>query len=99
MGGTVIPPEVFLQTAAQAIQQRGAQRDRPNGERSMERAVGTFNALCGKNLTEREGWIFQVCLKLARAENGAFLADDYVDGAAYIALAGETASRDGGRRG
>ena len=48
-----------------------------------------FNTLTGHKLTPEQGWKFMVCLKLVRSEQGAFRADNFVDGAAYFALAGE----------
>ena len=90
----VIPDTVathMLKQGAKAIQDRAASRDLPDGERSMRRAVDAFNGLVGgdRRLTEREGWLFMVVLKMARATAGRFNPDDYVDGAAYMALAGE----------
>ena len=87
-------PEI-LHSAAECITDRGAQCDQPNGERSMGRAVAAFNALTGHHLSERDGWLFMVALKAARAAtpSGRHNADDYVDGAAYMALAGESAER------
>lgn len=89
----------FLRTAAATIQDRGVQRDTSaegaQQERSMAATVAAFNALEGTSLTERQGWAFMQVLKLARsaasARNGQFNADDFVDGAAYAALAGESA--------
>lgn len=88
----------FLLEAADTIGQRAAERDRAEGERSMRRAVRIFNELragtCVNGsgaLTERDGWLFMACLKLARMQGGKYRRDDYVDGAAYIALAGECA--------
>ena len=80
----------ILATAARCIAQRAATRDLP-AERSMARAVSAFNALAGASLSERDGWLFMVVLKAARATAGSHNADDYVDGAAYFALAGESA--------
>lgn len=84
----------ILQSAADAISQRAAQRDAEQ-ERSMARSVAAFNALTGRDLTENEGWLFMAVLKMARATTpGApYHADDYVDGAAYVALAGESRER------
>lgn len=63
----------------------------------MARAVAAFNGLTGHELTEEQGWAFMAVLKLARAQNGrAVNRDDYVDGAAYIALAGECAGKQQG---
>jgi hypothetical protein len=44
-------------------------------------------------MTDREGWIFMALLKLSRAQGGAHHIDDYLDAAAYIALAGECAEK------
>lgn len=80
----------ILMTAADCIDNRASQRDQPSGERSMARAVATFSALTGHDLSERDGWIFMALLKMARAQGGRHHIDDYVDGAAYLALAGES---------
>lgn len=81
----------FLERGAQHMRDRAAQRDKPNGERSMARAVAAFNAQEGTNLTEEQGWRFMVQLKYSRACAGVFVADDYEDMAAYAGLAGEAA--------
>jgi hypothetical protein len=85
----------FLAQARATIASRKSDRDRAN-ERSMPRIVAAFNALTGNALSERDGWIFMVVLKLARAEVGSGNPDHYVDGAAYFALAGESACGGGG---
>lgn len=82
-------PQILAQ-AAQCIGERAASRDLP-AERSMARTVRAFNALSGHALTEREGWLFMAVLKAARATAGSHNPDDYTDGAAYFALAGESA--------
>ncbi|MEQ8511538.1 MAG: DUF6378 domain-containing protein [Algiphilus sp.] len=82
-------PEI-LQAGIRAMQDRAATRD-SESERSMRRAVDGFNALTGHQLTERDGWQFMEILKIARSRNGGHNPDDYVDGAAYAALAGEAA--------
>lgn len=89
----VSAPEI-LKRGAEHMENRAAQRDEPNGERSMGKTVAAFNALYGKDLTEEQGWMFMVILKQARASCGVFVADDYEDGAAYFALAGEAASAE-----
>lgn len=81
----------FLREAAGLIEQRGAERDQPDGERSMAAAVAAFNALFGHQLTETEGWEFMSLLKKARKAHGAYQADDYHDDVAYCALSAETA--------
>jgi hypothetical protein len=85
----VMAPDL-LKRAGAAMTQRAASRGKKN-ERSMARTVAVFNALTDQNLTEREGWMFMACLKAARAQAG-FNIDDYIDGSAYLALAGECES-------
>lgn len=84
----------ILAMAINCISNRASERDQPDGERSMTKAVSTFNALTGHKLSEREGWVFMVILKLARSQSGRHQIDDYVDGAAYISLAGESAEAE-----
>lgn len=84
-------PDILI-AAADCIGDRAEQRDQRDGERSMCRAVETFNTLTGHALSERDGWVFMTVLKLARAQGGRHVLDDYVDGAAYLALAGESIS-------
>lgn len=84
----------ILKRAAQHMEDRAAQRDQPGGERSMTRTVAAFNALTGHALSERDGWIFMVVLKAARAcTTSTGIADDYEDLAAYAGLAGESAQQ------
>ena len=79
-----------LRESAAVIEQRAALRDKPDGERSMARAVAAFNALTGRQLTELEGWLFMCALKMSRATAGATHVDDWVDLAGYSALAAES---------
>jgi hypothetical protein len=84
----------ILKSAAECIGNRANERDdTKKGERSMAAAVAAFNALYGTNLTEVQGWMFMALLKAARARQGDLNLDDYVDGAAYFALAGEAAAQ------
>ena len=76
------------------LENRASQRDCENGERSMADCVNAFNALFHTELTEQQGWMFMVLLKASRAKAGSFIKDDYEDGAAYFALAGEAASKE-----
>lgn len=87
----------LLREAADVIARRGKLRDNAQGERSMARAVESFNALVGgdKRLTELEGWLFMCCLKMARATAGRNHLDDFTDLAGYAALAGECITREG----
>ena len=80
----------ILQEAKRCIGDRANERDQES-ERSMARTVAAFNAMYNLNLTEEQGWMFMVFLKAARASGGSFKLDDYVDGSAYFALAGESA--------
>lgn len=82
----------ILDMASDAIGDRAASRDLPEGERSMERTVKAFNALMGTELTTLQGWFFMSLLKSARATAGAYNPDDYVDLAGYASLAGEEAA-------
>ena len=80
----------IIYKALEALQDRAACRDKPNGERSMARAVKIFNAMTDADLTETEGWKFMIALKLSRTEQGTFVMDDYIDLAGYAGLAGES---------
>lgn len=70
--------------------------DAPGGERSMAKTVAAFNAIHGLGMTEVQGWQFMELLKIVRSSQGKFKADNFVDGAAYAALAGEAAGAVGG---
>jgi len=84
----------YLCTAAETIEERGKQRDQPNGERSMARAVNAYNALFGDlPMDEVRGWQFMNLLKMARSSGGSYREDDYVDAVSYAALAAEAASK------
>lgn len=87
-----IDAPAILERAAAHIRDRAEHRDQLDGERSMGRTVAAFNALTGHELSERDGWMFMLVLKQARATNTPFgLADDYEDMTAYSALMGECA--------
>jgi hypothetical protein len=81
----------WLQHAGGLIRQRGKDRDRPDGERSMGRAVAMFNIATGHTLTVGDGWLFMRLLKIARGNSAA----DLEDGIAYAAL--EAEERHGGQ--
>lgn len=84
----------ILRKSAQHIEGRAAARDQAEGERSMARTVAAFNALTGHQLSERDGWLFMVQLKMARAcTTPTGIPDDYEDGASYVALAGESVAQ------
>ena len=88
-----IAADAILQNAAAEMQDRAASRDTPEGERSMGRCVKAFNAMFGTELTETQGWQFMELLKMARSVGGEFRLDDFTDGVAYAALAGESEAR------
>ena len=88
-----VTADSILQNAAAEMQDRAASRDTPEGERSMGRCVKAFNAMFGTELTETQGWQFMELLKMARSAGGEFRLDDFTDGVAYAALAGESESR------
>jgi len=81
----------LLTEAAALIADRGKERDKDGGERSMARCVKAFNAMTGNSLSEEQGWLFMVYLKHARMQGGAFKKDDYDDAIAYAALQAECA--------
>lgn len=86
----------ILNEAVQIMAERGKSYDKSGGqaERSMPKIVAMFNALTGHELTPAQGWKFMACLKLARSEQGEHREDNYLDGAAYFAPAGEEAGED-----
>ena len=83
----------ILNEAVAIMAERGKSYDKSGGEaeRSMPKIVAMFNALTGHELTPEQGWKFMCCLKLAGSEQGEYREDNYLDGAAYMALAGEEA--------
>lgn len=88
----------ILSEALSAIEDRS--KDRDNGsERSMDRAVTIFNAATGLGMSESDGWLFMICLKLARHKNGqGHNVDHFVDVAGYAGLLGESVERAVGNR-
>jgi hypothetical protein len=82
----------ILHAVAELLAQRGAQRDSPEGERSMFDTVQIYSKMTGVNLTVKEGWLFMVALKLARMKcnRGPVNHDDYLDAIGYLALCLET---------
>ena len=83
----------ILNEAANCIGNRASERD-TDAERSMAATVRAFNGMFGTELTEEQGWHFMTLLKMSRAKGGEYRRDDYVDGAAYFALAGECREND-----
>lgn len=90
MNENLIDAIAIMESGIEAMRERASSRD-TESERSMKATVAAFNAMYNLNLTEEMGWMFQVFLKASRAKGGEVRTDDYVDGSAYFALAGECA--------
>lgn len=89
-----VTADKVLLGSVREMQDRAETYDAQGGERSMPAAVTAFNAITGHELTPEQGWLFMVVLKAVRSQQGGFRLDNFVDGAAYFALAGEQASED-----
>lgn len=84
----------FLYAGIKHMEDRAAEYDSPEGERSMAATVEAFNAITGCDLNEVEGWLFMGVLKMVRSQQGGpFKADTYEDWSAFGGLAGEAAAR------
>ena len=88
----------ILQAAASHLSDRAATYDKPEGERSMSATVAAFCAVTGVTLSTEQGWLFMALLKAVRSQQGDYKADNYEDGAAYFALAGEDAAVNRGEK-
>ncbi len=64
-------------------------REATAGERSAAKTATAFNAVTGHTLTPGDVYLLLAVLKMVRARQGDFKLDNYEDGAAYFALAGE----------
>jgi len=93
-GSSDASADYYLKQAYHHLKNRATLRDSPEGERSMATCVEAFNAVTGKELTETEGWMFMIQLKLARSRNGKYHEDDYEDIVAYAALMAESAMKE-----
>jgi len=82
----------LLAMAAKTLEQRGEDYDpaKAAGERSMPAVVSIFKELSGKEITEQEGWLFMVALKLARIKTSPAKRDSHVDLIAYVSLYSES---------
>lgn len=85
----------FLQEALDVMAERGKQYDKPDGERSMARAVAAFNAKTGRDLSEVEGWLLLQDLKDVRQFQNKEKPhmDSLLDCVAYAALKAEAMMR------
>ena len=89
----------FLRRAAEIMDERGKQYDKPDGERSMGKCVTAFNAITGRDLTEAEGWLLLQVLKDVRQwQRPGFHKDSAEDGIAYSALKAEAKQSEGNDR-
>lgn len=80
----------LLNRAAEIMKQRADEYDQPTGERSMEKTVAAFNAITGRDLTEREGWEFMLVLKQVRLfQTDRHHQDSAEDAISYAALLAE----------
>lgn len=85
----------YLGKAQALMLERGKQYDKPEGERSMGKAVMAFNAITGRNICESEGWLLLQILKDVRQwQNPAFHADSAEDCVAYAALKAEALEQE-----
>lgn len=68
------------------------------GERSISKTISAFKIITDDGLmnTDERGWLFMALLKMVRAQSGKLRMDSYEDGAAYFALAGESAAVERG---
>lgn len=84
----------FLQAAIDVQKERGAQYDKPSGERSMAATVAAFNCITGFTLEESDGWMLLGLLKLVRQSQNPekYHHDSALDFVAYASLYAEAAS-------
>ena len=80
----------LLMKAADLLAERSKEYDTEEGERSMGKAVASFNAITGRDLTEAEGWLLLQQLKDVRQwQNDGYHADSAEDCISYAALKAE----------
>lgn len=80
----------LLSKAASIMEERGKQYDKPEGERSMGKAVMAFNTITDRDLTEAEGWLLLQVLKDVRLwQRPGYHQDSAEDCIAYAALKAE----------
>jgi len=89
-----VTPSGVLSAASRHMTDRAATYDNLTGERSIQSTVNAFNAITGTALSEEEGWLFMVLLKMVRSQQGNYKLDNYEDGAAYVALMAEAGAKD-----
>lgn len=80
----------LLKRAAEIMEERGKQYDKPEGERSMAQTVDIFNRYHGLGMTEAQGWHFMQILKDVRLfQRPGYHADSAEDCIAYASLKAE----------
>ena len=80
----------LLHRAADLMDERGKQYDKPQGERSMQATVTAFNAISGYSLTEADGFLLMAILKMVRDQQRETPHRDSIeDLVAYASLYGE----------
>jgi len=83
----------ILMSGIKEMFDRSKTYDSPGGERSMGKTVAMYNSMVGSSeMTIAQGWKFMTILKLVRSEQGDFRLDSFIDGAAYMSLAGESSA-------
>ncbi len=79
----------LIKEAAGIVEERGSDNGYDAGkERSAAQVATIFNSLTGHNLTERDAWLFMICLKLVRNQSKQ-RRDNILDLIGYAALMGE----------
>jgi hypothetical protein len=87
----------FLKRAAEIMNERAKQYDKPDGERSMGKAIAAFNTVTGRKLRESEGWLLMLLLKQVRLfQHPGFHLDSAEDAIAYAALLAEAKQNEHG---
>ena len=90
-GTEMISAIEFLERAADLMLERGQEYDSDEGERSMMQTVAAFNVITGNILSEQEGWLFMLLLKLVRQhQSDEWHRDSSEDAIAYAALMAES---------
>jgi len=81
----------LLNKALSIQEQRAALYDQPGGERSMGKVISMFNIAKGSEvLSESDGWLLQVLLKVVRGEANGPHEDSCLDLVSYSSLYGES---------
>lgn len=85
----------LLKRAAEIMDERGKQYDKPSGERSMGKTIDAFNTITGRDLSESDGWLLLLLLKQVRLfQRCGYHADSAEDAIAYAALLAESKQKE-----